>query len=239
MKTFDLKYRLQPFLEICLGISHLLVFDRPQFKDICVKVYDLTFDSVKKLDKFITACQKIPDFDKFKDDPQTTYQFALHIRSIMMGQLSTYSSQFVRVKVEEEKDQEYQKVLQSELLSGGIDLKHINVYTDETKKILEQDAELSDNQEMLKALKANHENDEQDILLKVMYKEKDKTIDRLIEYYQKNLLKMRHKFAHATIGGDDGMRITRAAFAVLLKYRDLVTDFELLVETMEDESEIT
>jgi hypothetical protein len=50
---------------------------------------------------------------------------------------------------------------------------------------------------------------------------------------------MRHKFAHATIGGDDGMRITRAAFAVLLKYRDLVTDFELMVETMEDEAEIT
>jgi hypothetical protein len=85
MKTFDLKKRLQPYLEICLGISHLLVFDRPQFKDICVKIYDLTFESVKKLDLFITACKKISDFDKFKDEPETTYQYALHIRSIMMG----------------------------------------------------------------------------------------------------------------------------------------------------------
>lgn len=60
-------------------------------------------------------------------------------------------------------------------------------------------------------------------LYPVIYEGTDEDIDRLIDVLQRSYA--RRKMALAGLGGKDGMRLTRAAFAVMLKFSDLTDDF--------------
>lgn len=73
----------------------------------------------------------------------------------------------------------------------------------------------------------------------VIHQGKNEFIDKIIDFLQKSVEQQRFKFPHAKIGGEDGMKITRAAFATLLKYRDLQDDFNYIVETVELEGQVT
>jgi hypothetical protein len=46
-------------------------------------------------------------------------------------------------------------------------------------------------------------------------------------------MKQRLKYPFVGIGGEDGLKITRAAFAVLLKFADLSEPFNNLIDAME------
>ena len=69
-----------------------------------------------------------------------------------MNQMAIYSSRFVTVappkkKENNSKDQvrynDYKKVMESELLSGGIDLKYIGIFSEQTKDKLKEHGEIT------------------------------------------------------------------------------------------------
>lgn len=143
-----------------------------------------------------------------------------------------------QAKQEKERKQILANVTQSNLLSGGVDYDNIGILKAETKEQLRKFAALGEDKELLKILDkdANVETPFQ----RIIEAGKDAECDKAIQYLQKYLLKYAHKTPYARIGGDDGMRLSRAAFAVMIKYGDLADDFDNFVDEMQmaDESDV-
>jgi hypothetical protein len=117
-----------------------------------------------------------------------------------------------------------EKILQSNLLSGGISLGHLSTYSAESITHLKTHAEILDEKPLIDAL--NHPAKEQKDA--VIYAGVDADTDLMIDQLQKSLKKQRMKYPHCLVGGDSGMKLSRAAFAIMLKFSDLSQDFEML-----------
>ena len=120
-----------------------------------------------------------------------------------------------------------EKILQSNLLSGGMSQEHLNKYSDDSVTNLKAHAQIIGEPALMKSLQFPDSKDTTD---SVIHAGTEEDYDLLIEFLQKSLLRpqTRMKFSYCMVGGELGVRVTRAAFAIMLKYSDLSTDFEML-----------
>jgi hypothetical protein len=65
----------------------------------------------------------------------------------------------------------------------------------------------------------------------------NKDIDATIDAMQKKLMKQRAKYPFISLGGPDGMRLARAAFAVTVKFSDSLDEFEDLMDAIKDSAD--
>ena len=138
-------------------------------------------------------------------------------------------------------------VLQSNLLSGGIGADHLSTFSKEAKEQLIGFARRMDDDALLEALAENGEEgsasalqslaDEEQVLAAILHAGTDAETDLTLEYLQRMLeaLPMKDRDAmvpFARLGGADGLRLSRAAFAVMIKFSDLLDDFTALVDAV-------
>jgi hypothetical protein len=161
------------------------------------------------------------------------------------------------IKVKEvEKDQEKKEketvnekmqdlIIQSNLLSGGIENRFVTLFSSETQTSLQDLIKIS-HDDTLQTLLTNkgERNEDDDILLSLIQEGKDERVDRLIKYLQNALETKRPFVPYARLSGADGMRLSRAAFAVMIKFSEfmhdlimLVEEFDFLYETLKDDPE--
>jgi hypothetical protein len=62
-------------------------------------------------------------------------------------------------------------------------------------------------------------------LLAIIHKGKNEVVDHVIQYLQQILEKKVPFVPYARLGGEDGMRISRAAFSVMIKFSEFFEDF--------------
>jgi hypothetical protein len=64
-------------------------------------------------------------------------------------------------------------------------------------------------------------NDEDKLISALIHSGQNKMVDQLVGYLQSFLETKRPFVPHARLGGIDGMRMSRAAFGVMVKFSDL------------------
>jgi len=71
------------------------------------------------------------------------------------------------------------------------------------------------------------------LLDSIIYESKDERTDRVIKQLQQILEKKIPFVPYARLGGPDGMRLSRAAFAVMIKFSEFFEDFQNMVDEVE------
>lgn len=75
--------------------------------------------------------------------------------------------------------------------------------------------------------------EEDKIVTSIIFKDKNESVDRVITYLQQFLERKVPMVTHARISGIDGMRLSRAAFAVMIKFSEFFDEFVSLVDEIE------
>lgn len=128
----------------------------------------------------------------------------------------------------------------SNLLSGGIETKHLSSFSEKAKDELRAMATLMEDEDMLKNLSvegdAKNDCDDGDVLEAVAFSGTNDDTEKLVKALhtiQKTGLnidgcdvKFKANMGLAMYGSNDGMKITRAAFAIMIKFSDLADDLQ-------------
>jgi hypothetical protein len=136
-------------------------------------------------------------------------------------------------KKEDEKDSEdeiYKNLINSKLMSGGIEDRFLNCFSKDSRQVIKDLAELSNDKKLIQYVTKEEFIDEDESLIAIINEGKSEEIDKFIDVIQWNLTR---KNPIARTGGPLGMTVSRCAFACILKINDLYTDFISLVDQME------
>jgi len=88
---------------------------------------------------------------------------------------------------------------------------------------------ISEDKKLLEMIKTGGKANEEDELLEsIIHSGKNEIIDRLIGYLQQMLERKMPMVPYARLAGVDGMRLSRAALAVMIKFSDYLTDTVML-----------
>jgi hypothetical protein len=136
-------------------------------------------------------------------------------------------------------------VISSNLLSGGIETKHLKDFSKEARDALIGYADCMDDDNLKQALTAESAKSQgssklaevlkassTDPLYAVIFPGKDEDTDLTIQCLQFILERKMPMVPFARLGGADGLGMSRAAFAVMIKFSDLLDDFLVLVDTV-------
>lgn len=93
---------------------------------------------------------------------------------------------------------------------------------------------ISNDQQVVKLLKSKSgESDEDKLLMSVINEGKDAKVDKVITYLQQFLERKVPFVPYARLGGADGMRLSRASFAVMIKFSEFFEDFIAMVDEVD------
>lgn len=135
-------------------------------------------------------------------------------------------------------------VISSNLLSGGMETKHLRDFSQESKDQLLSFAEFMEDENLKKALFAQEKSlgtsklanlmnaASQDPLNSVIVPGTDEETDLTLQCLQYILERKMPMVPFARLGGPEGLKMSRAAFAVMIKFSDLSEDFQVLVDTV-------
>lgn len=122
-------------------------------------------------------------------------------------------------------------VLHSNLLSGGFEQRHLGIFSEKTKKQMIGYARIMEDETLTYSMsdqKLTNGSNGQDLMIEAIISEgKDPQVDAVIKYLQL-IYETRKPIPIARIGGEAGLRMSRAAFAIMIKFSDLVEDFNFL-----------
>jgi len=135
---------------------------------------------------------------------------------------------------EKEQEKIQDLIIQSNLLSGGIENRYITLFSSEALGHLEDLIKVSEDKKLLEMLKAKPMESSEDILVEsILHPGKNTIIDKVLGYLQ-NGLETRQPFVpYARLAGADGMRLSRAAFAVMIKFSEFFSDFSGMVDEVD------
>lgn len=118
-----------------------------------------------------------------------------------------------------DKEKMEKMLMESKLLAGGMENRFINQFSSDIKKKIKDALLLVKDNTLLELIEVDAQhNDEDELLQKILQSGKDEKADELIDTLQSALQRQMPMVAHARLGGQDGMRLHRAAFAVMIKY---------------------
>ena len=148
--------------------------------------------------------------------------------------ISKLSYSFISVKKVAELSEEEKmnkKILDSKLLSGGIENRFLPILSKDTVNSLRDLCEITADKTIKQYLQSEpKELDEDQVFMSIIHQGKDKNIDRVIDLLQFNL---ERKYPWAKSAKEEGMRLSRAAFACMIKIGQLYTDFIMMVDETE------
>lgn len=129
-------------------------------------------------------------------------------------------------------------IVQSNLLSGGIENRFLTLFSQETQTTLNQLIQISHDKKLQSLLHPNATVDgklqeDDKVVNAIIYKGQNPQVDRLIGYLQQFLERKIPLVAYARLSGEDGMRLSRAAFAVMIKFSEYFEEFNMLVDEMD------
>lgn len=125
-------------------------------------------------------------------------------------------------------------IVQSNLLSGGIENRFLHLFSQEAQEQLNELIKISQDKKLLQMLKEDPRATEQDQLLTaIVHKGTSEIVDKVIQHLQQLLERKTPLVAFARLSGEDGMRLSRAAFAVMIKFSELFDDFAALVDEVD------
>lgn len=128
-------------------------------------------------------------------------------------------------------------ILKSKLLSGGMEDRYLSLFNTKALEKIEILNELSRDDKMATLVKQVSQSavatDEDQILLAAIEPSKNEWVDKLVQVLQHCLFTKRPMVPHARVGGDQGMQLARAAFAVIVKFSDLTLDLVTIIDEVE------
>ena len=137
-------------------------------------------------------------------------------------------------------------MLKSKILSGGIENRFLSTFSKETYQTIENLAAITDDNKLIQYLSKAEKIDEDEIYEAIIEKNKDESVDKLLELLQWNL---ERRNPTAKVGGEDGMTVSRCAFAGMLalnRHDDtcnyanfvmMIDQLEMSMETVEGENQ--
>ncbi len=134
-----------------------------------------------------------------------------------------------------ESDMIEELILNSHLLSGGIENKYLGALSDHALGEIRSLAKLAQDNSVEQFLGENKrvEDREHEVLIAVLDKGKNQAVDLMLEYLQKQLERKIPMVPYARLGGPNGLSLTRAAFSLILKFSEYFEDFLLMVDMIE------
>ena len=122
-------------------------------------------------------------------------------------------------------DKMHDMIIQSNLLSGGIENRFLTLFSEEAQQQLEELVKISEDKKLLEMMKSGGKLDEEDELLdSIINAGKNEMVDKLIGYLQQMLERKIPMVPYARLAGVDGMRLSRAALGVMIKFSDYLVD---------------
>ncbi len=189
--------------------------------------------------------EKITSFASDKDRFKTFLDSFSRSLSWFVGQTAY---KLIKVKKEEEKKEKeegasntkeeiekmHDLIIQSNLLSGGIENRNIHLFSAESQSQIEDLIKISQDNSLLELLKVKSgENEDDKLISALIHPGQNQMVDKLVGYLQ-NFLETKRPFVpHARLGGIDGMRMSRAAFGVMIKFSDLTDTIQTLVDEID------
>ena len=97
-------------------------------------------------------------------------------------------------------------LLKSNLMSGGMENKFLNFFSINTVEAIKQVAVIEKDKTLLNYVTKEKFSDQDNLLLEILEKGKNKQVDQLIDFFQWELVR-RHIWSRT--GGEEGMKVTR------------------------------
>ena len=120
------------------------------------------------------------------------------------------------------------KILDSKLLSGGIENRFLPILSKDAVNLLLDMCEITTDNTIKQYLQGEtKEIDEDQVLMSIIHQGKDKDIDRVIDLLQINL-ERKHPWMKSA--REEDMRLSRAAFTCIIKFGKLYNDFTMMVD---------
>ena len=161
---------------------------------------------------------------------QTFLGYRLRILSNIMGMIAHRL-----IKIEEKGQSELSKL---SILQGGLENRFIPVLTETTKQKIEGSFKILNDKQLRRVSMSKKESiilTDQDKLLFDIIDPDQKSSNSLVIDLMQHKLQTKVPFCpFARLGGNDGMKLARAAFAAILKMTDNIYDFETLVASVND-----
>ena len=146
----------------------------------------------------------------------------------------------------DDKDTAYSQIIQSQLLRGGLPLHLFRNFSDQQLNAMLDVAEKGIGmEEIVRSIRTAKEqraanqdtelyNQSEQFLHEIIYVKRNKFIDKTCEGLQK-LLKQKGGLvaSYCEQGQNDGLLLTRAAFAIMIKFSGLHTSFEEMVDQIQ------
>jgi hypothetical protein len=135
-------------------------------------------------------------------------------------------------------------VISSNLLSGGMESEHLNIISKDSKDKLIGLARIMDEENLIDGYTGKQEDnlgleDPCSNLDDIIEAGKNSDVDLTLKCLQRMLETKIPMVPHARMGGQDGLRMSRAAFAVMIKFSDLLDDFHSIVDAVSMESNVS
>lgn len=122
-------------------------------------------------------------------------------------------------------DKMHDMIIQSNLLSGGIENRFLTLFSEEAQQQLEDLVKISEDKKLLEMMKSGGKlNEEDELLDSIINAGKNELVDKLIGYLQQMLERKIPMVPYARLAGVDGMRLSRAALGVMIKFSDYLVD---------------
>jgi hypothetical protein len=128
-------------------------------------------------------------------------------------------------------------VLQSNLLAGGIEPQNLKIFQTEAKNTMLNSAKLIEDQALIKCFDPSQSGakdapgSDYTKLEAIITEGKDPDVDLVIKLLQK--LNERAQMGISRIGGAMGLKLNRAAFAIMIKFSDLSEDLFKIVDELQ------
>jgi hypothetical protein len=138
---------------------------------------------------------------RVKEETESFKGIQTKLAGLLFRAIVKLSGHYTEGTKREAQDPKVEKILKSNLLSGGLSLGHLSTYSADSIAQLKTHAELLGENKLIKALNepAKEQKDP------VIHEGNDADVDLLIDQLQKCLKKQRMKYQHYQVGGNSGM----------------------------------
>ena len=194
--------------------------------------------TIELLNSFSHYCEtESKKLELEKEDNILKFNLSEDLMKFLIWSLSKIAHSFIKIKPSEKKedDSTNESLLKSKLLSGGIENRFLSTFSKDTCQTIENLAAITDDNKLIQYLSKAEKIDEDEIYEAIIHHGRDESVDKLIDLLQWNL---ERKNPASKVGGEDGMTVSRCAFAGMLalnQHDDTCnyTNFVMMIDQLE------
>lgn len=211
-----------------------------------------TLDIIGEISSYNTLMKKYQEkVSSFSGDKDRLKKFLDSFSRSLSWFLGMTAYKLIKVKDEKDQDKKDKEkstdkdstshdkmqdlIIQSNLLSGGIENRFITLFSNEAQVQLQDLIKISQDKKLLQLLNEHvpKETDEDKLITAIIHSGENPHVDRLIGYLQNFLERKIPMVPYARLSGVDGMRVSRAAFGVMIKFSEFYDTFTHMVDEVD------